>query len=87
MESIRLRFQERHSANAPKKKLLATLVSKYHLGSTRFYFPVLKQSKSNPISGTKMLLEYNHIMKAVDLELKKEDWLFAICQKVWARSA
>jgi predicted oxidoreductase len=85
MES-RLRFlQERHSANAPIEKLLATLVSKYHLGSDTILLSwVLKQAKVIPIAGTINVARIQSLMKAVDLELEKEDW-FAIGQKAWAK--
>jgi predicted oxidoreductase len=32
-----------------------------------------------------MLLEFNQLMKAVNLQLEKEDW-FAIWTKAWERS-
>jgi predicted oxidoreductase len=63
-------------------KNLATLVSKYHLGSTRFCFPGFEtSSKSNSDCRNVNVARIQSLMKAVDLELEKEDW-FAI----WAES-
>jgi predicted oxidoreductase len=65
------------------KKLLATLVSKYHLGSDTILLSwVLKHpSKVIPIAGTVNVARIQSLMKAVELELEKEDW-FAI----WSES-
>lgn len=65
------------------KKLLATLVSKYHLGSDTILLSwVLKHpSKVIPIAGTVNVARIQLLMKAVELELEKEDW-FAI----WSES-
>ena len=61
------------------KKLLATLVSKYHLGSDTLLLSwVLKHpAKVIPIAGTVNVARIQSLMKAVELELEKEDW-FAI---------
>ena len=61
------------------KKLLATLVSKYHLGSDTILLSwVLKHpAKVIPIAGTVNVARIQSLMKAVELELEKEDW-FAI---------
>ncbi|MFE3848275.1 aldo/keto reductase family oxidoreductase [Flavobacterium sp. LB3P45] len=65
------------------KKLLATLVSKYHLGSDTILLSwVLKHpAKVIPIAGTVNVARIQSLMKAVELELENEDW-FAI----WSES-
>ncbi|KIA87072.1 aldo/keto reductase family oxidoreductase [Flavobacterium sp. AED] len=65
------------------KKLLATLVSKYHLGSDTILLSwILKHpAQVIPIAGTVNVARIQALMKAVELELEKEDW-FAI----WAES-
>src|SRR3970040_630612 len=65
------------------KKLLATLVSKSHLGSDTILLSwVLKHpAKVIPIAGTVNVARIQSLMKAVELDLDKEDW-FAI----WAES-
>jgi len=65
------------------KKLLATLVSKYHLGSDTILLSwVLKHpAKVIPIAGTVNVARIQSLMKAVELEMEKEDW-FAI----WSES-
>jgi predicted oxidoreductase len=61
------------------KKLLATLVSKYHLGSDTLLLAwILKHpAKVIPIAGTVNVARIQSLMKAVELELDVEDW-FAI---------
>lgn len=61
------------------KKLLATLVSKYHLGSDSILLSwILKHpAQVIPIAGTVNVARIQSLMKAVELELDKEDW-FAI---------
>lgn len=61
------------------KKLLATLVSKYHLGSDSILLSwILKHpAKVIPIAGTVNVARIQSLMKAVELELDQEDW-FAI---------
>lgn len=61
------------------KKLLASLVSKYHLGSDSILLAwILKHpAKVIPIAGTVNVARIQALMKAVELELDKEDW-FAI---------
>ena len=65
------------------KKLLATLVSKYHLGSDSILLSwILKHpAQVIPIAGTVNVARIQSLMKAVELELDQEDW-FAI----WAES-
>lgn len=65
------------------KQLLATLVAKYHLGSDSILLSwVLKHpAQVIPIAGTVNVARIQSLMKAVELELDKEDW-FAI----WAAS-
>jgi predicted oxidoreductase len=61
------------------KKLLATLVSKYHFGSDTILLSwILKHpAKVIPIAGTVNVARIQLLIKAVELELEKEDW-FAI---------
>ena len=61
------------------KKLLATLVSKYHFGSDTLLLSwILKHpAKVIPIAGTVNIARIQLLMKAVELELEQEDW-FAI---------
>ena len=61
------------------KKLLATLVSKYHLGSDTILLSWILQhpAKVIPIAGTVNVARIQSLMKAVELKLEKEDW-FAI---------
>ncbi|TDD78301.1 aldo/keto reductase [Flavobacterium caseinilyticum] len=61
------------------KKLLATLVSKYHLGSDSILLSwILKHpAQVIPIAGTVNVARIQSLMKAVELELDNEDW-FAI---------
>lgn len=61
------------------KKLLATMVSKYHLGSDTILLSWILQhpSKVIPIAGTVNVARIQSLMKAVELQLEKEDW-FAI---------
>jgi predicted oxidoreductase len=65
------------------KKLLATLVSKYSLGADTILLAwILKHpAKIIPIAGTVNMARIQSLMKAVELDLEKEDW-FAI----WAES-
>ncbi|MFV8374901.1 aldo/keto reductase [Flavobacterium sp. LB1P62] len=65
------------------KKLLATLVSKYHLGSDTILLSwILKHpAQVIPIAGTVNVARIQALMKAVELELEHEDW-FAI----WSES-
>lgn len=61
------------------KKLLATLVSKYHLGSDSILLSwILKHpAQVIPIAGTVNVARIQSLMKAVELVLDQEDW-FAI---------
>ncbi|PKH66656.1 aldo/keto reductase [Flavobacterium sp. ALD4] len=65
------------------KKILATLVSKYHLGADTILLAWVLQhpAKVLPIAGTVNIARIQSLMKAVELDLEKEDW-FAI----WAES-
>ena len=76
-------FREDNSQTRRMKKLLATLVSKYHLGSDSILLAwILKHpAQVIPIAGTVNVARIQSLMKAVELELDQEDW-FAI----WAES-
>jgi predicted oxidoreductase len=65
------------------KKILATLVSKYHLGADTILLSwVLKHpAKVIPIAGTVNVARIQSLMKAVELDLEKEDWF-----SIWAES-
>ncbi|PRZ26341.1 aldo/keto reductase [Flavobacterium granuli] len=65
------------------KKLLGTLVSKYSLGADTILLAwILKHpARIIPIAGTVNVARIQSLMKAVELDLDKEDW-FAI----WAES-
>tara|TARA_R110000868_G_scaffold213438_2_gene463479 strand:+ start:53 stop:925 length:873 start_codon:yes stop_codon:yes gene_type:complete len=76
-------FREDNTQTHRLKKLLATLVSKYELGSDTLLLSwVLKHpAKVIPIAGTVNVARIQALHKAVALELEKEDW-FAI----WSES-
>ncbi|MNS07833.1 Oxidoreductase YdhF [compost metagenome] len=61
------------------KKLLATLVPKYELGSDTILLSWILQhpAKVIPIAGTVNVARIQSLMKATELKLDKEDW-FAI---------
>jgi len=61
------------------KKLLATLVSKYHLGADTILLSWILQhpAKVIPIAGTVNVARIQSLLKATELQLDKEDW-FAI---------
>jgi predicted oxidoreductase len=72
-------FREANEQTTRLKKLLATLVSKYHLGSDTILLSWILQhpAKVIPIAGTVNVARIQSLMKAVELQLEKEDW-FAI---------
>jgi len=72
-------FREDNEQTRRLKKLLATLVSKYHLGSDTILLSwILRHpAKVIPIAGTVNVARIQALMKAVELQLDKEDW-FAI---------
>ena len=72
-------FREDISQTRRLKKLLATLVSKYHLGSDSILLAwILKHpAQVIPIAGTVNVARIQSLQKAVELELEHEDW-FAI---------
>lgn len=76
-------FREDNAQTHRLKKLLATLVSKYGLGSDTLLLSwVLRHpAKVLPIAGTVNVARIQSLHKAIALELDKEDW-FAI----WAES-
>lgn len=76
-------FREDTKKTRRLKKLLSTLVEKYSLGSDTLLLSwILKHpAKVIPIAGTVNVARIQSLMKAVELELDKEDW-FAI----WAES-
>lgn len=61
------------------KKLLATLVSKYHFGADTILLSWILQhpAKVIPIAGTVNVARIQSLLKATELKLDKEDW-FAI---------
>jgi predicted oxidoreductase len=72
-------FRNDMPQNHRLKKILATLVSKYHLGADTILLSwVLKHpAKVIPIAGTVNVARIQSLMKAVELDLDLEDW-FAI---------
>jgi predicted oxidoreductase len=76
-------FREDNAQTHRLKKLLATLVSKYELGSDTLLLSwVLRHpAKIIPIAGTVNVARIQSLHKAIALELDKEDW-FAI----WSES-
>lgn len=72
-------FREDTKKTRRLKKLLSTLVEKYHFGSDTLLLSwVLKHpAKIIPIAGTVNIARIQSLMKAVELEMDKEDW-FAI---------
>lgn len=72
-------FREDNEQTRRLKKLLATLVSKYHFGSDTILLSWILQhpAKVLPIAGTVNIARIQMLMKATELQLDKEDW-FAI---------
>ncbi len=72
-------FREENEKTHRLKKLLATLVSKYHLGSDTILLSWILQhpAKVIPIAGTVNVARIQSLTKAVDLQMETEDW-FAI---------
>ncbi|KLT69560.1 aldo/keto reductase family oxidoreductase [Flavobacterium sp. ABG] len=76
-------FREDTKKTRRLKKLLSTLVEKYHFGSDTLLLSwILKHpAKVIPIAGTVNIARIQSLMKAVELKMDKEDW-FAI----WSES-
>jgi predicted oxidoreductase len=72
-------FREDTKKTRRLKKLLSSLVEKYHFGSDTLLLSwILKHpAKVIPIAGTVNIARIQSLMKAVELEMDKEDW-FAI---------
>ena len=72
-------FREDNEQTRRMKKLLATLVSKYHFGSDTILLSWILQHPARviPIAGTVNIARIQSLIKAVELPLEKEDW-FAI---------
>lgn len=72
-------FREDNEQTRRLKKLLAKLVAKYHLGSDTILLSWILQhpAKVIPIAGTVNVARIQSLIKAVELQLEKEDW-FAI---------
>ena len=72
-------FREDNEQTRRMKKLLATLVDKYHFGSDTILLSwILKHpARVIPIAGTVNIARIQLLMKATELQLEKEDW-FAI---------
>lgn len=72
-------FREDNAQTRRLKKLLATLVAKYELGSDTLLLAWILQhpSKIIPIAGTVNVARIQSLMKAAALQLDHEDW-FAI---------
>ena len=76
-------FREDIEQTRRLKKLLAQLVEKYQLGADTILLSwVLKHpAKVIPIAGTVNIARIQSLMKAVELELEKEDWF-----SIWTES-
>jgi len=76
-------FREDTKKTRRLKKLLSTLVEKYHLGSDTLLLAWILKHPAGiiPIAGTVNVARIQSLMKAVELDLDKEDW-FAI----WSES-
>jgi predicted oxidoreductase len=72
-------FREDNEQTRRLKKLLASLVSKYHFGADTLLLAWILQhpAKVIPVAGTVNVARIQQLMKATQLELEKEDW-FAI---------
>jgi predicted oxidoreductase len=72
-------FREDNAQTRRLKKLLAALMSKYGLGSDTLLLSWILQhpAKVIPIAGTVNVARIQLLVKAVELQLEKEDW-FAI---------
>ena len=72
-------FREDNEQTRRMKKLLATLVSKYHFGSDTILLSWILQHPALviPIAGTVNISRIQSLMKSTELQLEKEDW-FAI---------
>ena len=75
-------FREDNSQTRRLKKLLLSLMEKYNLGSDSILLSWILQhpAKVIPIAGTVNVARIQSLMKAVELELDKEDW-FAISEE------
>jgi predicted oxidoreductase len=76
-------FREDSEKTRRLKKLLATLVEKYELGSDTILLSWVMKHPSNaiPVAGTVNVQRIKQLQKAIELELNLEDW-FAI----WSES-
>lgn len=76
-------FREDSEKTRRLKKLLATLVDKYHVGSDTILLSWILQHPSNviPVAGTVNVARIQQLVKATELQLDIEDW-FAI----WSES-
>jgi predicted oxidoreductase len=72
-------FREDTKKTRRLKKLLSTLVEKYHLGSDTLLLAWILKHPAGviPIAGTVNVARIQSLIKAVELDLDKEDW-FAI---------
>jgi predicted oxidoreductase len=72
-------FREDNEQTRRLKKLLVSLVSKYHFGSDTLLLAWILQHPATiiPVAGTVNVARIQQLMKATQLELEKEDW-FAI---------
>jgi predicted oxidoreductase len=72
-------FREDIEQTRRLKRILVKLVEKYHVGSDTILLSwILRHpAKVIPIAGTVNVARIQSLMKAVDLQLEKEDW-FAI---------
>lgn len=76
-------FREDTSQTRRLKKLLATLVDKYHVGSDVILLAWILQhpAKILPVAGTVNVARIQYMTKATELVLEKEDWF-----SIWTES-
>ncbi|WP_343695889.1 aldo/keto reductase [Flavobacterium sp.] len=72
-------FREDTKKTRRLKKLFSTLLEKYHLGADTLLLAWILKHPANviPIAGTVNVARIQSLVKAVELEMEKEDW-FAI---------
>jgi hypothetical protein len=81
LESVRICFQKRYSANHRLQQILATLVSKYHVGADFTLLGLKHPGDSYCWNGKR---NQNTIVKAVELDLEKKIGLPS-GQKAWVK--
>jgi predicted oxidoreductase len=85
LESVRFVFRKDIPQTHRLQQILATLVSKYHVGAdTILLFGIKHPAKVIPIAGTVNATRIQSLMKAVELDLEKKIGLPS-GQKAWVK--